>query len=688
MGFPLRYFAISLPYLCCLSAFLCLAGIAQAQRPSASPPAWSVYRGNPAHTGYSETQLRPPLRLLWRRQLAKGSYGASYVLASDRGVYVATVPPSSRSEAKGGLRLSAVAPETGRIRWQKSGVYSTGCLSDGLLVTTLRVKGETGVALAGIDERTGTVRWQQSVPDNRPEEYLNAYGGQVFGPFGVFSARTGAPVQRWQAEWPVGGPALNDRYATSLLTGESDLVGQAWQTRRELTLRDRSTSAAMGAFPAGGDRFHALANGYLLSVYEEYNSPGGFWAVPLSNILGGKPSNPIGHPGLIRGRTQGVWSTPADYTLGALAVFPGLKSIPLVTLFTRYENPPSKRAAVVRALNIRTGKEVWATFPLTASAPGAAVPGTLYLPAGSNFDNALRRGGLYALAADTGKIVWRYEKRGLSFGAPAIANKKLFAFGSDGYLYAFGEAPKPKHALPQSTVLKKKVRDILDVRDAPTSGVFALIYRTTYAARDLPLFVTLRLENLASDGVESMGDIFPAQGWVAKMEAALNAGPLKVGFEREGGTYYISRKDQKPKPGWFVYGEGDENNWWLCVLYGPSTPLPEVRNPEQNGGGIFYPDVTTLDVPLSRCRLAGVYWHTAPIMRRALLVVRTENGDVLTSVTGAGQPSGLTGLVVESIEPNAIVLRRGEVRRPGTPVSAADKEDRGERIRLVLRASQ
>ncbi len=449
-------------------------------RPAASG-SWPVYRGNPGHTSYSPERLRPPLRLLWRRPLGQKRRSlpeatpnwrdsASYVLAEGGRVYVAT-RQTRPSKPGAGRRLYALDARTGRPLWQRDGVTSTGCLSDGLLVTLLRR--DASVEVAGLDVRTGALRWRQTArggysinPEFAPlTEFLNADQGRVISPFGVFTARTGTFAGLWPSEWPGGGPALDGHFATGLRTGEGEQVGMGYYVRHEMLLLDRGSLTEQGA--GRGDNYgHMLAGGYAFSTGEVYNAPGSLSATPLTRFPAETPSA-VGYEASLHpfepapaSRTPtGAWSASADVALGPLAVFPGPRPTDAlrVVLYVRYEDhdlpgwaekprqpEDLRRAAVVRAHDLKTGRVVWYHSPLTVVAPGAAVSDTVYLPAGFDFGKPQERGGLYALAADTGRMVWRYGRPGLSFGPPAIADKSLFVFGSDGYLYAFAETNKGK----------------------------------------------------------------------------------------------------------------------------------------------------------------------------------------------------------------------------------------------------
>ena len=72
----------------------------------------------------------------------------------------------------------------------------------------------------------------------------------------------------------------------------------------------------------------------------------------------------------------------------------------------------------------------WLDFPAHASATG--ISGSLREP-----DFSAGRGGLTALDATTGKVLWQHKLPSMDFGAATVANDVVFTSNYDGTIYAF-----------------------------------------------------------------------------------------------------------------------------------------------------------------------------------------------------------------------------------------------------------
>lgn len=201
------------------------------------------------------------------------------------------------------------------------------------------------------------------------------------------------------------------------------------------------------------------------------------------------------------------------------------------------------------------------------------------------------------------------------------------------------DAPKP---LPRYT---------LDVRDAPTAAVFAMMLGGTEVTvmRHFPTFVSLRLTEKQvtlppPDPGRGYGDYWPIGGWLGHMQKAMGVKGMILGFEREGGAFYASIDGKPPSNSYDFYRimERGPNDCWHKV-----SPLAK---------GIAVPPPS--DVSLSSFRLAGVRWTNEQPTRRAILVVRNKKNDAFTRVVQEGDQVGIEGLTVEKIEPSKVTLGR------------------------------
>ena len=93
----------------------------------------------------------------------------------------------------------------------------------------------------------------------------------------------------------------------------------------------------------------------------------------------------------------------------------------------------------IRALDIRTGKQLW-VFPTQARVDSSAVI------VGDRAYVGASDGNVYALQVDTGRQVWRFEAGGAITASPAVSAGRLVIGTLDGRLYCFGSdaTPDPK----------------------------------------------------------------------------------------------------------------------------------------------------------------------------------------------------------------------------------------------------
>lgn len=194
------------------------------------------------------------------------------------------------------------------------------------------------------------------------------------------------------------------------------------------------------------------------------------------------------------------------------------------------------------------------------------------------------------------------------------------------------------------------IRYALDVRDAPTAAVFAMMLggNEVTVMRHFPTLVTLRLtkDQLVSpppDPKRSYDGDYPAiAGWLVRLDRAMGLHRLVVGLEREGGAFYVSEADKPNAAGADLYRgfpESPDQAWHRVWPTGNGYPVPP-----------------PLDAAYADLRLAGVRWSEGARDRGAVLVVRSKVGEAFARVVREGDPMGVAGLKAENIEPSVITL--------------------------------
>lgn len=179
---------------------------------------------------------------------------------------------------------------------------------------------------------------------------------------------------------------------------------------------------------------------------------------------------------------------------------------------------------------------------------------------------------------------------------------------------------------------------------------------TITVMRHFPPFVTLRLTEAQitlpppENPGRGYGDYWPIGGWLKEMYRAMNAKGLVLGFEREGGAFYVSRDGMPNTAG---YDEFDGSiragtGWHRVGATGRGEPV-----------------ALPADATPSGFRLAAVRWTEDPSSRRAVLVVRAKGGEAYTRVIRPGNSVGIADLQVAAIEAGEVTLAgaaAGQVR--------------------------
>lgn len=200
--------------------------------------------------------------------------------------------------------------------------------------------------------------------------------------------------------------------------------------------------------------------------------------------------------------------------------------------------------------------------------------------------------------------------------------------------------------------LKPLPRYTLDVRDAPTSAVFAMMLGGTEVTvmRHFPSFVSLRLTEKQvtlppPDPGRGYGDYWPIGGWLGQMQRSMGVKGMILGFEREGGAFFYASIDGKPP--------SNSYDFYRIMERGPNDCWHQILSPNKG-----MPVAPPADVSLSSFRLAGVRWTAEQPTRRAILVVRNKANEAYTRVIQEGDQVGIEGLTVEKIEPAKVTLGR------------------------------
>jgi outer membrane protein assembly factor BamB len=125
--------------------------------------------------------------------------------------------------------------------------------------------------------------------------------------------------------------------------------------------------------------------------------------------------------------------------------------------------PEDMRAGGISALNAATGSLVWnRTLGSVSYSSPAVVDGMVYVGSDPSFPpyDTIIGHEFYALDAVTGNVVWSYVTDGAIHSSPAIANGVVYVGSDDGKVYAFGgeqsaspEPPQQSESEPFPTTL-------------------------------------------------------------------------------------------------------------------------------------------------------------------------------------------------------------------------------------------
>jgi outer membrane protein assembly factor BamB len=95
------------------------------------------------------------------------------------------------------------------------------------------------------------------------------------------------------------------------------------------------------------------------------------------------------------------------------------------------------------AIDLESSRRVWRNPVFVDGGSAIGVGRLVYMAGNRSYGPPSKKGGFYAFDIDTGKPRWAYERAGL-VGETIIAGEgRIYAVGSDGYLYCF--APASEH---------------------------------------------------------------------------------------------------------------------------------------------------------------------------------------------------------------------------------------------------
>lgn len=471
--------------------------------PSGNARNWTMYRGDAAHTGYTEEQLGLPLKLAWKH--------VASVTINDIG----RGNPSSPAVADGvvyfcaGRRLYAVNAETGALNWRYPAEESlTATIKSSPLVgDDLVYFGGGDGKLYAITKDTGTLAWSfvtKGIMSSSPVLLDDTiYVGSGDDHLYALDARTGA--MKWPGGFKVrddvaGSPAIADGLVYFL---SSDMVLYAANMRNgDLRWSVRIGASARTSSPVVAENTVYLAAGNILQAYQA-KSGRLKWGIPL-------PSE--------------VTAAPA---VGDGVLYFGCRDGRLFAVTT-------------------AGKLLW-NKPVDL---GAAIYGSPVI-AGQTLYVGANRGKLVALDAKTGEKLWEYtvmpsmhDYGKLKYvnvaASPVVSNGTLYVLADDGALHAF-RADMPDNTPPQVTTVVP-ARDSL-MPGAPPIEIAAFVSDLGSGVKWDSVTFSLDGDALPrmddSKKVSSGFTIFPERGIVYyKTPVTQPINPLKDGLHTVSLTMY------------------------------------------------------------------------------------------------------------------------------------------------------
>ncbi|HUV03696.1 MAG TPA: PQQ-binding-like beta-propeller repeat protein [Armatimonadota bacterium] len=386
---------------------------------------WSMFMGDPAHSGYTDERLNFPLKLAWKRMALMaateiGKQNPSSPVVADGVVYICA-----------GHRLYAVNAETGSLKWaypaQESlptAIKSTPLVGDDLVYFA----GGDGWLYA-VKKETGTLAWNFITASTITSSPILAdgviYVGSGDDHLYALDAQSGNP------KWPGGFHTLDD----------------------------------VAGSPAVVDGLVYFLSGDMVLYAALVGSGDVKWAVRIGTM--GRTASPVVAENtvyLAAGNFVQAYQAKSGRLKWGIQLRTTVTSTPAVangTLYVGCRN--GKLYAFTTA-----GKLKWSA-PVDVGAPIYASP----VIAGDTVIVAANKGALVAVDAETGAVKWTYTifpssldyklKYANVTASPAVSNGALYVLADDGTLYAF------TYEMPDNT--PPQVSRVVPSRDALMPGI-------------------------------------------------------------------------------------------------------------------------------------------------------------------------------------------------------------------------
>ncbi len=358
-------------------------GVRGTESPSlAAGRVWSQFRGNPALTGTSETDLPDSLELLWTLEVGESIESSAAIL--DDVVYV-----GSQSGDLLAVGLSS-GQELWRYRAAEFGIgESSPCVGQGLVYI-----GDLDGVLHAVDMRTGKAAWT----------------------FATEAEIKSSPVL-------VGNRVLVGSYDSHLYALEADTGLLLWKVMTEGYVHSTPSVADGVAYISGCDEiFRAIR---VQDGRELYQVPSIAYTAASPALAGdaayfGTFSNQV--VSVSRKERKVLWryeSKESQFPFYSSAAVVGGRVV------------LGGRDRKVHCLEAATGELLW-TFAARARVDSSpvAVGGRIYV--GSN------DGRFYVLNLEDGKKIWEFNAGARLSASPAVAGGRIVIGSQDGQLFCFG----------------------------------------------------------------------------------------------------------------------------------------------------------------------------------------------------------------------------------------------------------
>jgi outer membrane protein assembly factor BamB len=348
---------------------------------------WPMIQRNPARTGYTDDEVRPPLKLAWR-------YKTNEVVRSSPAVVNGTVYVGSFDN-----HVHAIDATTGESIWKyrtKDTIYSSPALSDGSLYI-----GSHDGYLYSLDAATGELNWKyqmgyffnwDKVPGDDEGRFRDYFSGNR--------------VVDWADRAKI--TKADDKMSITVTSDGDSITIYLNKERSEATItRKQPTGLSMWNFPV------SVVNNETIVYYPNV-------AVTSSPVVYDDTVyiNSVDYLYALDAGTGGLrWRYDSDHVLDEYpAIHDGLVFIPTTD-------------GHVHAIDADTGVGMWKKRLGNSSITSVSViRGIVYAGSKDHF--------IYALDAANGNQLWKFETGGKIHSAPAIDDERVFIGSDDGFVHA------------------------------------------------------------------------------------------------------------------------------------------------------------------------------------------------------------------------------------------------------------